>query len=253
MKQRDQHRPQQQKAQKIDIPAPVKVQIGQMLHRRPRQVEKVRVIGRQRAVDIQHDKGQRQQHAQIDRQRFDASQLCLPGQDQVDGKPHQPRVVHEALIGGDPGKIRTVCGDQDGAEAPQCSHHRKEIRQRPPRFPLFSEGQVQHDEDHQAAQVKRQAPRVQMPPAAGTLQHIAHHLADLADKTDCAHHKTRPLEAPFSAENAHSNDKRGAQPDPDKMFCRKHGLYASSLRVSRTTVSTCCSLVLTNNAPLSPS
>jgi len=60
-------------------------------------------------------------------------------------------------------------------------------------FSLFSEGDVKHTEDHQAAKVKGEGFGVKHPSALRRCYHITHDLADLADGTDGSHDGARKL------------------------------------------------------------
>ena len=120
--------------------------------------------------------------------------------------------------------IRSVGGDQDGAEAAERPHDGDKIYKEPLEFPLAAESNVQHRKDHQAAQMERQAQRVEVHAAAGALEQVAHDLAHLAERADRSHYISRPAESQelFTAHEAHSYNKHGAQAYPDKMLSSEH-------------------------------
>ena len=195
MEQRDQHDSQRNQPQQIDIPTLVEVEHRQVFHRRAGEIKEVRVIGGERAVDIQHQKRRQHQQPHVFPQHAETAQLRPPRQDQIDGKPHQSCVIDKALIGRKRRKIRAVGRDQDGAEAAQRPRGRQKIHQHTLETSFFSEGDIEHNKNHQAAQMQRQAVRVQVHPALRTFHHVAQNFTDLAQRTDGRYDPARRFKA----------------------------------------------------------
>lgn len=210
--------------QEVGVPACRKVQNRQVLHRRARQIEEVRVIRGERAIYVEHHEREREQNPDVFAEGAHAPEPCPPGENQVQREPQQSRVVHEALVCVGRREIRAVCGDQDGADAAERPHDGDEVDQYLPRAAVPPERQIQHDENHQAAQVKRQAQRIEVHPARGALDHVAEHLAHLAEGADRRHHHARAPQAPLfpHAAKAQRGDHHRAQADPEQMLHCKH-------------------------------
>ena len=198
--------------EKVHIPAALQIQIGKVLHGRTGEVEEIRIIGGKRPVDVQGKKDQNTKQPNVFSEAAQRSECRLTGKDQIKGEPHQPRMVYEALISGRREKICSVCWNQNGAEAAKCADYGDKARQKPLSASVFAEGQVQNDKNHQTAQMERQTARIQVHAALLTWEHVAHDLADLADRADSGHDAAGQLQAemPADAQDRHGADKRGA-------------------------------------------
>ena len=223
MCQRHERRSQERQAEEIHIPAMVQVEDGQIVHGRPGEEHEICPISKEGAVDINHDSRQAQQDEQIPAIGFPAH-IHLPGSNEVQRQPDQPRMVDEALIGPRIPEVHPVSGNEHSHDAAKQCRRDREADDLLLCGGGLCKGDIEDDKNLHGAQVERQRIGGQSHAAQRRGQQMGHHFEALAGNGNDGHHHSRGFDVNLtffpkhqSQENSHSAEKK-----PEKMVDSKH-------------------------------